>query len=409
MSAESAIQQTQPSLSELPDDMVLSCLSFLNVPSLLSVSLVNRKYNLLARHNQAGWELHCHRLWRDKVFVCPKARQQLSVNAMGAYRSSLLDATERHHVLMDECCFDVTTKQGTVWSFRFKESAGPDWTSWDPWWNGEMARQLVFLKDGTVRQYKPVVGKEGNNEVDTYHGDDDDNDEDDVDMLDESREATANGSSSSSSTSSTSTSSTSSSSSPSPSSVGHTNATSFILEDPPVDMAWRFSARPMDFPERPNGSYLRFTVGGREVPTYVVRRSPTGNWGFIAESCWGVYSSFPMPLRVTATNNNNNNNNNDNIRQPDYQRPVHDGLETRPAVRTATGASALEAADATATNTATTKPELSPLNDDSSFTITNDVQWREALLYNFGARALPEGEFATQDFDRHLGRTEPLE
>ena len=39
---------------------------------------------------------------------------------------------------------------------------------------------------------------------------------------------------------------------------------------------------------------MRITVGGRDVPTYVVRRSPTGNWGFIMESCWGLYESFEL-------------------------------------------------------------------------------------------------------------------
>merc|ERR1711862_1035105 len=45
------------------------------------------------------------------------------------------------------------------------------------------------------------------------------------------------------------------------------------------------------------GSYIEFTVGGRDVPTYFVRRSPTNNWGFVMESCWGVLASFDLPKR----------------------------------------------------------------------------------------------------------------
>ena len=45
------------------------------------------------------------------------------------------------------------------------------------------------------------------------------------------------------------------------------------------------------------------------------------------------------------------------------------------------------------------------LADDSKFIISNQVQWREALLYNFGATVLPEGDSATEDFDRMFGQT----
>lgn len=45
----------------------------------------------------------------------------------------------------------------------------------------------------------------------------------------------------------------------------------------------------------------------------------------------------------------------------------------------------------------------SQLQDDSNLLITNEVQWREAFLYNVGARVLPEGEEATNEFDRAWG------
>jgi len=38
--------------------------------------------------------------------------------------------------------------------------------------------------------------------------------------------------------------------------------------------------------------------------------------------------------------------------------------------------------------------------DDTDLTITTAWQWREALLYNYGAVSLPEGEGATAEFDR---------
>lgn len=40
------------------------------------------------------------------------------------------------------------------------------------------------------------------------------------------------------------------------------------------------------------------------------------------------------------------------------------------------------------------------LLEDSSLSVTNRWQWREALLYNLGSASLPDGPTATSDFDR---------
>jgi len=39
---------------------------------------------------------------------------------------------------------------------------------------------------------------------------------------------------------------------------------------------------------------VRVSVGGSEVPTYVIRRSPMGDWGFVVVSCWGLFSLHKM-------------------------------------------------------------------------------------------------------------------
>jgi hypothetical protein len=150
------------------------------------------------------------------------------------------------------------------------------------------------------------------------------------------------------------------------------------LTDPPSTMTWRFFTRPMDLPTRPLGSYIRFTVGGRDVPTYAVRRSPTGNWGFIMESCWGVYASFEMP-------------------------PQASNRKRRRLRRTEEGAALWvdETDETSGEDSGNSGVEL--LQDDSSLLITNELQWREAFLYNVGARILPEGDEAADDFDRAWG------
>jgi hypothetical protein len=40
------------------------------------------------------------------------------------------------------------------------------------------------------------------------------------------------------------------------------------------------------------------------------------------------------------------------------------------------------------------------LLQDETLTLTNEIQWREAFLYNVGARVLPEGDQAADEFDR---------
>jgi hypothetical protein len=42
------------------------------------------------------------------------------------------------------------------------------------------------------------------------------------------------------------------------------------------------------------------------------------------------------------------------------------------------------------------------LLEDAAMTVTNGRQWREALMYNFGAITLPSGSRAAEDFDRYV-------
>lgn len=163
------------------------------------------------------------------------------------------------------------------------------------------------------------------------------------------------------------------------------------LADPPMDMSWRFLSRPLDMPTRPEGSYIRFSVGGRDVPTYCVHRSPTKNWGFVVESCWGVYASFELPKKPT--------------------------LPRRRILRRAQDASGnwfnvefnVEAQDGELGSEHDDDAEEGNHNqnrmliDDGSFAVTSGLQWKEAFLYNFGARSLPEGDDAVAQFEQTYG------
>lgn len=396
--------------SFMPDELVTRATSFLDVQSLLQLRVTCRVMRDLASRDEAGWIDACRRLWKTKANICQEAldmfdshgvrqmrkkkRRRLikspvrfssssrsssvvrrSYGAMGAYRVSSSDAKERDTITIDELCYDGTTPssagrnsntasrkrlfvddgdddpkfkphsghpfQGPVFSFRFKEAAGADWAAWDPWWNGKEARALVFLRDGTVKQIIPRSAirrrpDEGGSDASTPN-DAEVNEEDDR-IREEDR---SNGYVLCS-----------------PFSDGldvkeSSNRMAEGIHDgrrPNIEIRWRFVTEPMDMPSRPDGAYIRLTVGNRDVPTYVVRRSPTGNWGFCLESCWGMFASFELPQR--------------NFREGDVK---------------------------------------SALLQDSALSVTSNVQWREAMLYNYGAVTLPEGRVAAAQYRRLWG------
>lgn len=365
--------------SSLPDDLLCKVTSFLDVKSLLRMGCCNQHFYNLIKRNEAGWEGLCEQLWASKIhapnFVIEKNKK--GINFKQAYVESIKDAKLRQYLTMEELCYDPDAETGTIWSFRFKEAAGADWTSFDPWYNHLPCRKLVFLKDGTIQQYTPPMQEER-------------------EATDQQQRIPVGGS----------------------------------LSDPNIEMKFRFIAKPIDFPEKEIGSYLRISVAGREVPTYIVRRSPTKNWGFVMESCWGLFASFELPPRFIPTNddnddninnssNSNNNHQQQNVREPDqshHERQQEQGEEPRRRLRrTENGARWVEVQEngeeilESSSPYQRTRSRMPPttrrrnpdllLTDDSDLIITNEIQWREAFLYNVGARVLPEGDNAEGDFD----------
>lgn len=407
-------------LLNLPEELLFGITSFLDVRSLLTTRQLNRKFRDLASRNEAGWTILCHDLWKDKVHVLEGACH--SLNSMEAYRKSLQDAKDRQCLTIDELCYDEETRTGTIWSFRFKEAAGPDWTRHDPWYNGMHARKMVFLRDGSVKQYIPssttaAATSPKSSPVDDHilvtpnfgddsgltiaMEDDDDDDDDNVELEEDDRQQVLPRH---------------------PRRLipgGRQNHLPGVLINPPMFMTWRFLNRPIDLPNRPMGSYIRLTVGGRDVPTYVVRRSPTGNWGFVLESLWGVYASFELPPRRLPDAAS--------LPQPSRRRhsPTTIARRVKRLRRASSGqiihfvdssdeddddSSVDEDDEDTIDDNSTTgqdregeasshasTPRNEVMMEDSEMLITNAVQWREAYLYNWGARALPDGDSATSD------------
>lgn len=110
------------------------------------------------------------------------------------------------------------------WCFRFKESAGPAWTSEDPWWGGDAPARLRFSREGAIQRESGRF--------------------------------------------------------------------------PDVQIAWRWGNSSSQSPAsgEPPCRTVRATVNGRDVPSYVASRHP-GHGGFLLQSCWALYTAFPMPAR----------------------------------------------------------------------------------------------------------------
>ena len=349
---DSNLSPRQKPFDILPDEVVCRMFGFLNVESLCSARCISKRLGRLASQDEAGWLDICVSTWQKKAHVCWRAIQlKESHGAMIAYKESCHDGRHRHEITPTELCFDPISGSGTVWYFRFKETAGPAWTSLDPWYAGLGARKMVFLRDGTVCQLLPNLT-----------GSEDASKPNDSFLLE----------------------------------PAIFDALDQTTTQSRIEMKWRFVLEPMDLPTRTRGAYIRLHVGGRDVPTYSVRRSPTDNWGFVMENCWGVFASFPLP------------------RQQPFRRPARirlrrtsEGIGRWFNVNELESDSEEDVADDTLQHIGEDGNICScnlhadaSLLDDSSLTITNRQQWREALLYNYGAVSLPEGDNAVSEFDR---------
>ena len=375
MTSETDSSSKTTTLSHLPDDVLCSVLSFLDASMLCKMRRLNRKFKILASKNSAGWDNLCQTLWKSKIHVAREAREELESSspssergdesAMSAYRISILDANNRDHVTREEFIFDPDTGTGTVWSFRFKEAAGIDWTTADPWYNHQPSRRMVFLDDGSVKMYVSATNDSesmeqsmDDMELEDSQPTDRDGNQNEVPSLDDPQ---------------------------------YSNS---MLQDPGAPMTWRFVNQPLDFPDRPTGSYIRFSVFGREVPTYVCRRSPTENWGFVFESCWGIYTSFQLPLRPKDILSRN-------IRRKRRQRRLRRALNLQLGREVHFQVEVDDSSDDEEYEPPTGEDAL--IFDDW-FNVTTELQWREAFLYNnFALSTLPEGPGALADFRSRYG------
>jgi hypothetical protein len=231
----------------------------------------------------------------------------------------------------------------STWSFRFKESAGDLWTAHDPWHLGGEARQLVFLPDGRVLERV----EDGDHHILRH---------------------------------------------PFATNTHHPNG---------FRVTWRFVSAPlMENENRTQGAYLRLSVAGRDVPTYVVRRHQP-NWGFLLENCWGIFASFPLPRKKPAPSIDTNFSWAGFMQAGLLLRSSIESQELEHVARTL----GIKINGDNDDDDDTERPHkrrrtTEDLTNDASLPIHSLSQWREALLYNLGATRLPEGSYALEHFNR---------
>lgn len=102
------------------------------------VARVNRSWSRGVASNDVVWKRACARTWAAETFVVSRTcRAMLATEPREALRTSLADAKRP--------TIDAETLCSMPWWFRFKKQAGMSWTSDDPFWRGDGARELEFV------------------------------------------------------------------------------------------------------------------------------------------------------------------------------------------------------------------------------------------------------------------------
>lgn len=117
-------------INRLPDVCWIEILSFCLSQELYSVLPVvcERIRDICEEHDEVLWRLRCETLWRDKI---RESWLSFSLTDDLKYRYKYFLS------LQDSKRTDLTTQElcRFCWGFRFKKSAGNEWTELDPYWS----------------------------------------------------------------------------------------------------------------------------------------------------------------------------------------------------------------------------------------------------------------------------------
>mmetsp|Transcript_148482 Transcript_148482/g.262153 ORF Transcript_148482/g.262153 Transcript_148482/m.262153 type:complete len:281 (+) Transcript_148482:62-904(+) len=182
------------------------------------------------------WQHLCRESWKGKQVLRRFKALCMTGNAQEALRQSLADS-HRTRITKAELL-------SIAWSARLKAAADHSWRLVDPWWQGDAATRIHFEPDGFARIASGALIDPGHSSFRWRFK-----------SLSQSQTQTL-------------------------------NSTSRVMDH--LDRFSRFSARG-----------VQAESGGRQLPMYVLRRHKQ-TWGWVMESCWFVWSSWPMPLRGTS-------------------------------------------------------------------------------------------------------------
>lgn len=357
-------------LQDIPEDVLERILAFSSIPTLLAFQQTC-KFFFTMTNRPSFWEARFRNLLKTKLFIPRKIVSSFASNPRLSYKMACMDRS-RNTIEKEELT-------GRVWYFWFKQRAGEEWTRWDTFWvtKGKSCRKMVFLDNGDVLECYKDPFQDDEDEADKIpplqwrysaspHDDDDNNTSKrkikatavqeldgestarDSPVVKKIRVGAAYRNDGTRVNERTNTANDNNYGLES-THIQPSDLRPVFFNEPNIPqnitIRWRFISHPLDFSPRTKlGGYIRLVVGDREVPTYVVRRLSDGNWGFILESCWGVFCSFDVTSKKASSDDHFDND--------------------------------------TYINSFRHDPQWD--------TISTQHQWREAMLYNNGANTLPE-------------------
>jgi hypothetical protein len=270
------------SLSYLSENSIVEIFSSLSIVELSICSLVSKNFHIYTT-NSIIWKSLCLTLWKNKSYI-----QNIDNDDVQSwkyiYYSSIIDS-KRSFIKYNEL-----TK--SIFNFRFKKDAGDDWLTNCKWHNGKKASEVIFLNNGSMKTLS------SQNELDIHDIELIINrDNNNIDLISEPAIWESN-----------------------------INLSNIKLE---WSLEWKKTRRKrysllnnyltklnklnqiisksnnynlisneeIEKFETTCGDTIIMKVNGIPVPSYVITRSPTSNWGFLLESCWVLYSSFELPQK----------------------------------------------------------------------------------------------------------------
>eukprot|EP01147_Barroeca_monosierra_P004208 gene4208-6554_t len=124
-------------IEEIPHELLSRILEYLHPKDLLEAMLIPKV-----------WDAQCNFFWNNK-YVSQHIRQlRQDGKPLEALKASFEDA-KRTDIRQDELT-------AIDWCFRFKEDAGSNWLSVDPWWLGNKPRVIRFHDNGILTGFELV-------------------------------------------------------------------------------------------------------------------------------------------------------------------------------------------------------------------------------------------------------------